>query len=462
LAVTLGIALVAIDARAALRWTGVNLAGAEFGVSNGNVNLPGTYNQHYTYPTSAEVDYFTAKGMNVFRVPFRWGRLQRSLGGELDATELGRMDAFVNYATQSGATVILEPHNFQRYNPDPNNFQTSSQGLVGSSVPDAAFADFWSRVADHYKDNGRVIFNLMNEPNSMPTSQLVTSSNAAIAAIRATGATNIIHVPGNQWTGAWAWNETWYQGPNAVHMLNVVDSANNIVFEAHQYFDDNSSGGSAQIGTNGNPDNQQIGVERLTNFTNWLRANNKRGFLGEFALANRRFGSGTNPQGETRIADETLEFLLDYIEANDDVWEGWAWWAAGPWWGNYMFTLEPTNIGQPSQADRPAMQYLIPHLATDAPTLAGDFNLDDVVNDDDLLLWNMSNGRTGLDLAADGDNDGDVDGEDFLVWQRTLGATSVAPAAGSVPEPSTGALAAILAVVIVQRRGRRARRGGRR
>jgi hypothetical protein len=108
------------------------------------------------------------------------------------------------------------------------------------------------------------------------------------------------------------------------------------------------------------------------------------------------------------------------------------------------------------------MQYLIPHLATDAPTLAGDFNLDDVVNDDDLLLWNMSNGRTGLDLAADGDNDGDVDGEDFLVWQRTLGATSVAPAAGSVPEPSTGALAAILAVVIVQRRGRRARRGGRR
>ena len=56
-----------------LRFTGVNLAGADFGEGQ----LPGTFGKHYTYPTAEEVDYFTAKGMNVFRLPFRWERLQR-------------------------------------------------------------------------------------------------------------------------------------------------------------------------------------------------------------------------------------------------------------------------------------------------------------------------------------------------------------------------------------------------
>jgi hypothetical protein len=38
---------------------------------------------------------------------------------------------------------------------------------------------------------------------------------------------------------------------------------------------------------------------------------------------------------------------------NNDVWLGWTWWAAGPWWGEYMFTVEPKN-GQ----DRPQMAIL--------------------------------------------------------------------------------------------------------
>ena len=86
------------------------------------------------------------------------------------------------------------------------------------------------------------------------------------------------------------------------------------------------------------------------NFTNWLHTNNRRGFLGEFAVANSTIGTGGG-----QIGDEAVNNMLNYIEANGDVWLGWTWWAAGPWWGNYMFTLEPTNLGQPSQADRPAL-----------------------------------------------------------------------------------------------------------
>ena len=462
--IAIGVAAVwAPYAHAVIRFTGVNLAGAEFGSVPTPGNL-GTYGQAYIYPNSNEVNYYMGKGMNVFRVPFRWERMQPSQFADLSAAELARMDTFVNYATGQGAQVIIEPHNFQRYYPDPGNFQQSAQGLVGSAVPNGAFVDFWTKLAEHYKNNGRVIFNLMNEPTAMPTEQLVTTTNLAIAGIRGTGATNTIHVPGNSYTGAHSWTQNWYGTANSAAMLNVVDPAKNMVFEVHQYFDWNSSGTASesssnpQIGTTGNPNNTNIGVERITAFTNWLRQYDLRGFLGEFALPNDRFGDGSKTTGTTvnrpRLSDEALELTLDYIEANDDVWEGWAWWAAGPWWGNYMFSLEPTTLNNPTPAqEKPAMSYLVPHFASAVPETLGDFNLDDVVDDDDLILWTMSVGRSGLDLAADADGNGVVDGADFLAWQGNYGATLEGAAQG-VPEPSAYLLASFAAATMAWRRWR--------
>ena len=176
------------DAPSALPFlAGVNLASAEFGSS-----LPGTYDKDYTYPTQAEVDYFVTKGMNVFRLPFRWERLQPSEKGALDSVELGRVDAFVAHATARGAHVVLDPHNYARYYGQ----------LVGTEVGDDALADLWSKLAAHFKANPKVIFGLMNEPHDMTTELWRDDANAAIQAIRAAGATNLILVPGNGWTGA--------------------------------------------------------------------------------------------------------------------------------------------------------------------------------------------------------------------------------------------------------------------
>jgi endoglucanase len=451
---------------AAIRWTGVNLSGAEFGSVPTPNNL-GTYGSSYTYPTANEVTYYIGKGMNVFRLPFRWERMQPTQFAALSTTQLSYMDTFVNNATAAGATVIIEPHNFQRYYPDPGNFQQSSQGLVGTAVPDAAFVDFWTKLAGHYKDNGRVIFNLMNEPTTLPTEQLVTTTNQVIAGIRGTGATNIIHVPGNAYTGAHAWTQNWYGSANSVQMLNVVDPAKNMVFEVHQYFDWNSSGTASststepQIGTTGNPNNTNIGVERITAFTNWMKQHGMRGFLGEFALPNDRFGDGSKTTGTTvnrpRLSDETLAATLNYLHANDDVWEGWAWWGGGPWWDSstYMFGLGPANRNylNPS-GESPALPYLAPYTTPEFTAAAGDFNQDDLVDEDDLLLWNMSYGRSGLDLAADGDDDGDVDGNDFLVWQQTLGMTTITPEARGVPEPASGVLMLAAVATLAGRHGR--------
>lgn len=327
---------------AQIRFTGVNLAGAEFGDSY----LPGTYGTHYIYPTFAEVDYFVSKGMNVFRLPFRWERLQPSLNAPLNSAEFTRLNTFVEYATSRGACVILDPHNYARY--WLGGRPGGTEVLIGSAqLPNSAFADFWSRLAQIYKNNPRVIFGLMNEPHDMPTEQWVSAANAAIAAIRAAGASNLILVPGNAWTGAWTWHQSYYGTPNAVAMLNVTDPLNNFAFEVHQYLDPDGSGTSSQIVS------PTVGVERLAGFTQWLKDHNRRGFLGEFAVARSMIGDGP-----TQIGDEALRNMLDHIHANSDVWLGWTWWAAGPWWGNYMFTLEPTSTG----ADRPQMTILQPYL----------------------------------------------------------------------------------------------------
>src|SRR5262245_39658987 len=87
------LALGAWPCHAAIRWTGVNLSGAEFGSVPTPGNL-GTYGTSYTYPTNNEVTYYMGKGMNIFRLPFRWERMQPTQMAPLSSTELARMDSF--------------------------------------------------------------------------------------------------------------------------------------------------------------------------------------------------------------------------------------------------------------------------------------------------------------------------------------------------------------------------------
>jgi endoglucanase len=298
---------------------GVNLAGAEF--------ASGTF-----WPTPAEIDYFvTAKGMRMIRIPFLWERMQPSLNGTLNITQLTNLQTLVNYATSVGATVVLDPHNYARYNGN----------LIGSTaVPNAAFANLWDRLARAFSSNPRVVFGLMNEPNTMPTEQWRDAANAGIAAIRATGASNLILVPGNAWTGAHSWSQNWYGTSNAQVMLSITDPSNNFAFELHQYFDSDYSGTTASC-TAGN------GAAQLSGVTAWLRSNNRKGYLGEFA------------GGNNTACRNAIESALNHLSTNSDVWMGWSWWAAGPQWGNYIFTLEPTNN---YTQDAAQMTWLMPFI----------------------------------------------------------------------------------------------------
>ena len=323
---TVGLALGA----GALPLRGTTLSGAEFG----DGNLPGVFGRDYTYPTNAEVDYFIGKGMTALRVPFRWERMQHAPNANLDATELQRLDSVVSYATARGATVILDPHNYARY----------AGQVVGAGIADGALADFWQRMATHYKSNGRTAFALMNEPHDLPTEQWAGAAQAAIDAIRATGAKNLVLVPGNAWTGAHSWTESYYGTSNAKVLLGIRDSGNNYAFEVHQYLDSDFSG------THADCTSSTVGSASMRAFTDWLKQNGKRGFLGEF-------GGGFNPTCVAAVNDQ-----LAFVEANSDVYLGWSWWAAGPWWGNYFLSIEP-NGGH----DAPMMSVLERHLHFTSP-----------------------------------------------------------------------------------------------
>ncbi len=316
----------AIDAAPqVLPFRGTNLSGAEFGQGS----LPGNFGTDYIYPdptyaqgyTSA--DYFVGKHMTLFRLPFMWERLQRTQNGDLDTTELARLDMTVSDLNAKGATVILDPHNSARY---------FGQLAGSTTVPDSAFADFWSKVATHFAGNDKVLFGLTNEPHDMPTEQWRDAANAAIAAIRAAGAHQLILVPGNAYTGAWSWTQSFYGTANGTVMLTISDPDDHYAYEVHQYLDSDYSG------THTTCQSATIGADSLAGFTQWLSDHHKIGLLGEFG------GSSD------ATCLQAIDGMLAHIKAHDDVWLGWSWWSAGPWWGTgYFLNLEPQGGNDATQ-----------------------------------------------------------------------------------------------------------------
>ena len=295
---------------------GVNLSCAEYNGSSTRIYFD------YTYPTKTEIDYYTKKGLKVFRVPVLANRvLSTSVSNNGGGPDWKALTGVISAAAADGAYVIVDIH---QYGAMPS-------GLVGRDA--AATMEFiaaWSELAKRLKGTPNVIFGLMNEPNQQSAAQWLTGANAAVAAIRQAGATQLILVPGSYWDGAHSWTST----DNGQIMLGVKDSANNYAFEVHQYLDQYSSGTTAAVA-------KGSGKTSLVAMTNWARANHVKVFLGEFGFAT------------TADAMAEGQDLLSYMAANTDVWRGWTYWAGGPWWGNYMFSAEPSN-----GVDKPQMVLL--------------------------------------------------------------------------------------------------------
>ncbi|RAL03529.1 putative extracellular endoglucanase/cellulase [Aspergillus ibericus CBS 121593] len=285
------------------KWVGTSESGAEFGSA-----LPGTLGTDYTWPDTSKIEILRNKGMNIFRIPFLMERLTpNGITGSFASTYLSDLKSTVEYVTNSGAYAVLDPHNYGRFD-----------GSIITSTSD--FQTWWKNVATEFASNDKVIFDTNNEYHDMEQSLVLDLNQAAINGIRAAGATTqYIFVEGNAYTGAWDW--TTYNDD----LSTLTDTEDKIIYEMHQYLDSDSSGTSETCVSS------TIGQERLEKATAWLKSNNKQGIIGEFA------------GGVNSVCEEAVEGMLEYMSENSDVWVGASWWSAGPWWGTYMYSLEPTD-----------------------------------------------------------------------------------------------------------------------
>jgi aryl-phospho-beta-D-glucosidase BglC (GH1 family) len=309
---------------------GVNLSGAES--SAPSVNGPGRYGFDYTYPSVTQLDYFQAKGLTLVRLPFSWERIEPDLGSaQLSQEEVARIGAFLDEAHIRGMKVVLDLHNYGRYFGEP----------IGSeAVPIAAFADVWFKLASEFKDHPAVYgYGIMNEPHDMGGPDVwPTAAQEAVDAIRAADADQAdrkaIIVSGDAWSGAWTWK-------SANADLAVSDPADNVLYEAHQYFDRSGAGVYA-----GSYDAEGaypgIAADRLKPFLEWLDEHDAKGFVGEIGVP------GDDPRW-LEVLDSAMALLKEHDVPS-------TYWLAGPWSKNDPLSVEPRG-GE----DRPQLEVLTAH-----------------------------------------------------------------------------------------------------
>ncbi|KAF2461558.1 glycoside hydrolase superfamily [Lineolata rhizophorae] len=284
----------------------MNESGAEFGEDT----LPGEYGTEFIWYDESTMQTFIDGGVNLFRLNFKMERLTpNQLTAAVDPGYMANLTSNVEFLTNQGVYAMIQPHNYGRFY---ENIITDVDG----------FGAWWATVAEPFADNEYVIFDVNNEFHDMDQNLVVQLNQAAIDAIRGAGATSQYITPeGNSWTGAW----TWTSSGNSQTMGALTDPEDKLLYQMHQYLDSDGSGTHEECVS------ATIMSERLQAATQWLQSNGKRGFLGEFA-------AGPNDQCKQAINDG-----LSYLAANSDVWAGHCWWAAGPWWADYMYSIEPPS-----------------------------------------------------------------------------------------------------------------------
>lgn len=322
------LALLVADAAATIYYAGVAESGGEFGVYSSTATvgtgLPGRFGVDYEFINQSAIDvYVDTNKVNLFRVAFLLERmcpLATGLGATFNETHYSEFAAAVNYITVTkGAYCILDPHNYMRYN-NPSQ-QPTTGSIIGDTTDSKAattaqFAAFWGELAGRFASNPKVIFGLMNEPHDMDTNLILANDQAAINAIRAAGANQLILAPGNGYTGGHSWTQD-YSGnspASSAVMYKITDPVNNTAFDIHEYLDSDFSGGHSVC--------SQFASTNLAPLTTWLQQYGFKAMITEFGAAN-----GT----------ECASYVTDIINymAENDEYIGWTAWAAGPFWGTY-------------------------------------------------------------------------------------------------------------------------------
>lgn len=257
---------------------------------------------------------------NIFRLPVSWQFLvNNTLGGPLNPTNLAQYDALVQACLATGASCIVDIHNYARWD----------GGVIGhpGGPTNAQFVSLWTQLAAKYGrvPNQRVLFALMNQPHDLGSiSDWAASLQAVVTAVRPLAPNTILLLPGSSFQSAGALPHG--AGPSLLSVLNPDGTARNLLMDVHQYLDVDRSGTHATCVTDGV-------ATAWAPLVKWLRAHGRRALVTET-------GGGNVPSCYTAVCD-----AVAYLDAHADVVLGVVGWAAGSFGQNYGLTETPYKSG---------------------------------------------------------------------------------------------------------------------
>jgi hypothetical protein len=225
------------------RLLGVNRSGGEFACIQGNGMWDGPMDQ-------ASITAIRSWKVRTVRVPLNeecWlGTNSVPSTGASGATYQQNVRTYVNLLISNGITPLIEMHwNFGQYG-GAGAGCSEAIARCQKPMPDAGLApQFWTSVANTFKGNDAVVFDLFNEPfPDIPANNTtagwtcfrdggtcpgigyqVAGFQSLVNAVRATGATNIIMIGGLTWSNNIA---QWLQ-------FKPTDPLNNLAAFAHVY-----------------------------------------------------------------------------------------------------------------------------------------------------------------------------------------------------------------------------------
>lgn len=303
---------------------GITLCGGEFGESN----LPGVYGLHYIYPSSADIDYFSSKGVTLIQLPVKWERLQHNPGDNLDTAEVNKLLNVLTKCSEKNLKVIMILQNFGRY------YYKGKTHIVGDVVFNKeVFKDFWMKMTIAFGYEYSLCgFDIMAEPHDMIVNTWPSIAQSAVDGIRMANRNLNIYIEGENYSNPYTWEK--YND----NLKYINDPYDKIYYNVHCYFDYDYSGKYTKSFEQDGAD-EWTGVKRMSGFAEWLVKNGKRGYVGEFGV----------PKNNAKwlvVLNNFIHFLIQ-----NQI--GGSYWAAGQWWGNYPLSIQPVN-GQ----DQPQMKVL--------------------------------------------------------------------------------------------------------
>lgn len=265
----------------------------------GNTNSP----THHRQPEEkALLNYVKAAKGNpwIARLPIAMEYFITGNGQALFPGAVKQLRDAMDLMHKHNGKVIIDLHNYFRFwkkvsSPLPNRSVkthndhlakgTASWTIIGeadSPISVAGLANFWQRMAMEFKDHPALLaYGLMNEPHNNGLegvdihAKWPAAAQACIDAIRRVDNKAYITVALNFWSSAKV-ARTY-----SMEVIKVKDTADKLLFEAHQYFDNQGNGGGQWKNT-ADPVSADRGVMDWADYFKILEDNNLRGFAGEF------------------------------------------------------------------------------------------------------------------------------------------------------------------------------------